>query len=610
MPVLVSAGQATVPTYALLDSGATCNAITESMTLQIQAPVKTASVKLGTFSDESTRNRTIASFTVTDLNEKINLKIENALVGEIFSAKSEFPDTGQLADRYPHLRNINFPSLEDKSIGVIIGAKFASQWLTGKIVKGKSDEPVALFTPFGPTLVGPITQNTDQDTDNNICAMSPSYDDEYEQLSDNIRMMFRHDFITTEKTTHPQEVTHPSVADELSLETMKKSLRFDKKYNQYVVDLPWIHGREKTAKIFESIDFWTNAVSRLNKLKAKFEKDPWLKEGSFAQIRETIELGHSRVLTDLKTKPGSPVCYLPNLVVLHPDKPGKFRVCQDAAAEVKGHSLNNYLHSGPDNMNNIIGILTRSRRGKYIVTADIKNFFYMIRLNEKDAPALRYLWWEDETMTKMIILEGTVYLFGIKSSPSIATFTLRAHIDSIKDDYPKIIREIIFRSMFVDDLMHSFDKEKDGAMIKKNLNHAVERGGFQLLKWKSNCPGLSDPEPSTSPPSISPAQDDIAPATKTAGESGTQTCDDPEADTDRKKNHDAETLRGHETEESVTTLVERSFKGEANEDRADLNALTKPDVTTKLLGIGFDYETDEFFIKIRPKHAKEIRTKA
>ena len=142
----------------------------------------------------------------------------------------------------------------------------------------------------------------------------------------------------------------------------------------------------------------------------------------------------------------------------------------------------------------------------------------MVRLNEKDAPALRYLWWRDESMTDTMVLEGTVYLFGIKSSPSVATFTLRTHMDLIQADYPKIIREIVYRSMFVDDLMHSFDDEKEGFMIKENLIQALERGGFQLLKWKSNCPGLSDTEPTKPTPSSSSAQDEIATANKTAGE--------------------------------------------------------------------------------------------
>ena len=84
------------------------------------------------------------------------------------------------------------------------------------------------------------------------------------------------------------------------------------------------------------------------------------------------------------------------MVVLHPDKIGEFR--QDAAAKVKGISLNCIILGGPDNMQNLIGILTRCRRGRYLITADIKEFFYQIKLNKLDRSALRYLWWRDQTM--------------------------------------------------------------------------------------------------------------------------------------------------------------------------------------------------------------------
>ena len=167
MPVLVSAGQATVPTYALLDSGATCNAITESLTLQIEAPVETTRVKLATFSEETTTERPIASFKVTDLNRTTEMKIENALVGEIHASKAEFPNP-KITQRYPHLKNISFPTLEDKTVGIIIGTKFAPQWLTGKIVKGKNDEPFCLYTPFGPALVGPMNNENEEPNEQNV----------------------------------------------------------------------------------------------------------------------------------------------------------------------------------------------------------------------------------------------------------------------------------------------------------------------------------------------------------------------------------------------------------------------------------------------------------
>ena len=65
-------------------------------------------------------------------------------------------------------------------------------------------------------------------------------------------------------------------------------------------------------------------------------------------------MNHGRCLIDLDALEASPVCYLPNHIVVRPDKPGKFRICQDAAACVNGHCLNKYLLSGPDVLNNLV----------------------------------------------------------------------------------------------------------------------------------------------------------------------------------------------------------------------------------------------------------------
>ena len=184
MPVLVSAGQATVPTYALLDSGASCNAITEQLALQIEAPIQPLTVKLVTFDEESITERPIATFRVTDLSQKFELKIDNALVGSIPASHAEFPDPEKLTERFTHLRGVNFPTLEDKTVGIIIGAKFAPKWMTGGVKMGKENEPFALLTPFGPALVGPLGEENEVENQANLCAMSPDSDENYESLSD------------------------------------------------------------------------------------------------------------------------------------------------------------------------------------------------------------------------------------------------------------------------------------------------------------------------------------------------------------------------------------------------------------------------------------------
>ena len=49
--------------------------------------------------------------------------------------------------------------------------------------------------------------------------------------------------------------------------------------------------------------------------------------------------------------------YLPHHPVVNPKKPGKVRGVANAAANFRGQSLNSNLITGPDLLNNLVGIL-------------------------------------------------------------------------------------------------------------------------------------------------------------------------------------------------------------------------------------------------------------
>ena len=142
------------------------------------------------------------------------------------------------------------------------------------------------------------------------------------------------------------------------------------------------------------------------------------------QIRETLSEGHARVVTERELN-GLPVWYMPIHIVTRPDKPGKFRICQDAASKVGGTYLNEHLCNGPDLLNSLVGVLMRFRRHQVAVSADIKNFFHMIHVADEDVAALRFLFFKDESMREIDSIESLVHIFGASSSPPVANFTFR-----------------------------------------------------------------------------------------------------------------------------------------------------------------------------------------
>ena len=122
-------------------------------------------------------------------------------------------------------------------------------------------------------------------------------------LSNMINRMFRQDFICRDFELFPQEMTHRSVEDEQSLKMMQESARFVEEEGRWEITMPWRLGRQPTADLFRTIDFYNMTMMRHSKLERKFRLNPTLKEGSFKQMRMTLEAGHARIIDTLDAPP-------------------------------------------------------------------------------------------------------------------------------------------------------------------------------------------------------------------------------------------------------------------------------------------------------------------
>ena len=78
------------------------------------------------------------------------------------------------------------------------------------------------------------------------------------------------------------------------------------------------------------------------------------------------------------------------LGVYHPNKLTKIRGVFDSSESFEGVSLNSVMMSGPDLTNNLLGILLRSRRDLFAVTADEEQMFYQFFVKEEDCNFLRF----------------------------------------------------------------------------------------------------------------------------------------------------------------------------------------------------------------------------
>ena len=80
-------------------------------------------------------------------------------------------------------------------------------------------------------------------------------------------------------------------------------------------------------------------------------------------VSDYNERGHAEKIPkeELKVK-DRPVWCLPHHPVTHPLKPDKMRVVCDCAAKYGGTSLNQQLLQGPDQTNQLVGLLSRFRQ--------------------------------------------------------------------------------------------------------------------------------------------------------------------------------------------------------------------------------------------------------
>ena len=191
--------------------------------------------------------------------------------------------------------------------------------------------------------------------------------------------------------------------------------------------------------------------------------------------------------------------------VTNPNKPGKIRLVNDAAAEFKGTSLNKSLVTGPDLLNSLVGILLRFRTHPVAIAADLKDFFHRVRVSDGDADSLRFLWQDDiHSNEPPDTYQMLSHIFGATDSPSCANYALKRVARDNASDYDGQTVESALRSFYVDDFLKSVLTEEQGIKLSKELISMLKKGDMRLTKFLSNSKKVLEAIPeSEHSPSIS-----------------------------------------------------------------------------------------------------------
>ena len=212
-----------------------------------------------------------------------------------------------------------------------------------------------------------------------------------------------------------------------------------------------------------------------------------MREKYKATMTDYIEKGHAERIPEEELELNDrPVWYLPHHPVTHPLKPHKVRVVYDCAAKYEGTSLNQQLLPGPDQTNQLIGVLSRFRQETVGVVADIEGMFHQVLVEPKDSDVLRFLWWPNGDLSReMEEYRMVKHLFGATSSPSIANFCLQKTVELHGREFEADTVETVKRNMYVDDLMKSKSTKEEAIVLVSHFRE-LQEVVFHLTKCYSN----------------------------------------------------------------------------------------------------------------------------
>ena len=137
--------------------------------------------------------------------------------------------------------------------------------------------------------------------------------------------------------------------------------------------------------------------------------------------------------------------------MVNPNKPGQERRVTNAAAKFKGQSLNSNLITGPDLLNDLVGILLRLRGNPVAILSDIEGMFMQIAIRHEDQSALRFLWPNEEIVNQY---QFTRLIFGGPFSPFCAIFLLNCCAEENAIEFPNAV-SAVKNHFCMDDYIHS-----------------------------------------------------------------------------------------------------------------------------------------------------------
>ena len=383
-------------------------------------------------------------------------------------------ELNQICDAFNSLRHIHFPNIADGKIGVLLGVNAFAFTYPTHVIPGNQNQPFGVKTKLGWTLAGEYencisatTQQPASQQNKFIFNVSRNRTDE-PRLDELVKQFWS---IEADGIQKDREQVYKKQEEQFP-DILKNSINHNGE--RYEIKLPW------KSEIKLENNFYS-ALNQVKSLNTRLQRKPLLQEKYNKTLLTDLEKNYVKPVEMQDPQPDR-IWYLPHHPVENINKPGKVRRVANSASKCRGQSLNSNLLTGPDLLNNLLGVLMRFREHPVAVLADIEGMFMQIAIHQFDQSALRFLWLADNQIQHY---QFTRLIFGANCSPSCAIYVLNHCAKEKSQQFPEALKAVR-KHFYMDDYIQSHATEEHACKAVLETKHCLQTGGFRLTKFVSN----------------------------------------------------------------------------------------------------------------------------
>jgi len=450
----------TVRARAILDAGAGVSVMSEKLATDLRLKRHPHKLVLsGSFSNE-----TCKFFVVTNLfSHSRSFKSDPIKFTVVSRIKPvPVPDNRDEILKLPSLSNT---TLADPELGgevdIFIGNMDMDRCIHDGVLR--FDGFKAIHTPFGLSIAGPLQPGCPAPT-----FLTTAIPDD---LQNDLSKLWELDQV-------PEAPSHSPIDVEVIQEFHDTYQRVNGRFS---VSLPKVKSPQPLG------DSRRQAVKRLLSNEKSLSSKGKLSDFNNV-LQEYLDLGHAHIIP-ANERYLTPHFYLPvHGVFKDSSTTTKLRAVFDASAKSStGISLNDNLLPGPNLYPPLQDVITRFRRHKVGLSADISKMFREILLNPPDRDLHRFLM-RDKCNT-IVDCRMERLTFGVTCSPYLATQVLRTLSHLFCSSHP-VASSTILSDFYVDDLLSGADDVEAANQLRIELCDLLSQAGMTLRKWRSNSEGL------------------------------------------------------------------------------------------------------------------------